>query len=366
MHKLLVVIVAVSGLAVSGCGSDLSSVPMPSLVSGPTYTVDAVFTSALNLPEQAPVKLDSRTVGEVTAVTVKDYEAHVRLKISRDVHLPDDVAAAVRTTAPLGDAYVALTAPAKSTGRPVLADGAVIGVNRTTRAPDTTDLLTGLSMAVTGGSYADLKTIVTELKNALSGHTDDARDLLRQLDILVTGMNEHRGEIDSALDSLDEMTAAFARDSDSLAASSRQLAPALDVLSKQQDRAMRLLTSMTRLSDASVKVINASQSTLVTQLHDASKILDTVLAEQARIEPMLTGVSAFASKLEGATPGDYAMFELTVDTALKVTGLPLVNLPSDDSKLPGLQVPTFGDPTLPPVDLPKLQDGLTSSLGGPK
>ena len=198
------VLVTVSALTLTGCGLELRDVPMPGLVSGPTYTVDAVFENALNLPVQAPVKLDGDTIGEVSSIRVEDYRARVRLRLKDSVALSRGTRAGIRLTSAMGEAFVELVPPA-TPGRP-LRPGDVLGVHATSTAPDTTDLLSALSVVVTGGSFADLQVVVSELRTALHGNTDEARRLLSRLDRMVSGLNQRTRTIDEALDQMDRLS----------------------------------------------------------------------------------------------------------------------------------------------------------------
>ena len=349
MRRVIASVVAAAALLFAGCGPDLSDVPMPKIISGPTYSIDATFDSALNLPTQAPVKLDGKTVGEVVWVKAVDFHAKVRMRITQDTQIPADSRAEVRLSAPIGESFVALLPPKKPASAAQLHEGSTIDISRTRAAPDTTDLLTSMSVAITGGSYADLKTIVTELTTALDGHADEVKHLLGQLDVLVTDLNAHRDDLDTALDGLDRLSGLLAKDSDSLVASTQQITPAIQELNKHEDAALKLLSSMTRLSAASTDVINATSAELGRQLRDATTLLDTVVAAQDKLGPTLTSLNAFATKLDGATPGDYTMFDLVVKAIPQITGLPFVNL--DGSPL--IQPPTFATPKAPTVATPK-------------
>lgn len=343
--------VCLSLLVLAGCGKSLSDVPLPSEVSGPTYELDAVFDSALNLPRQAPVKVDGRTVGQVESVKAVDYTAHVRMTVSKDTRLPVGTRAEVRLSAPVGEAFVALTPPAKASA-PVLKDGDVIQRDDTGTAPDTTDLLTGLSTAVTGGSYADLKVVVEELVKAFDGRGKDVRTLVKRLDRFVTTVNDRRDEIDAALDGLDRLSAHLAADTDSLAASTASIAPAVRQLAAQQDDAMRMVTSLTKLGDAGSDVIERTRSTIGQQVRDLDAVLKEIVAAQESIGPILTGVQAFADGLDRATPGDYAMFDLTILANPYLGGdLPLTNLVKGAGPDPG------------PPPLKQLAEDLTSPTG---
>lgn len=311
----LAVLVALLGL--TGCS--LESVPMPSAVSGPTYEVTARFGNALNLPEGAPVKLDGSPIGEVDRIRVRDYVALVTLELRRGTPVPRGSTAQVRTTAPMGEAYVELDPPAGSGGTrragdaasSVLHDGDVLGLRSTTTAPDVTDLLVALSATVTGGPFADISTIVKQLGVALDGRSGDVQTLLQRLDQLMRGLNAHRRDLDRVLDGIDRLASSLAEDAPVIARGIDDLAPAVRSLRQQRADLVRLLGQMSRLSRASRKVVVASRESLVRQVREVGPVLETLIDNQDQMRPLLQGVLDFGRALDSAAPGDYARFELT-------------------------------------------------------
>ena len=350
MRTIVPCLALAATLTFSGCGLELRDVPMPGLVSGPTYTVDAVFANALNLPEQAPVKLDGDTVGEVTSIKVDDFRARVQLRLQESVVLTRGTRAGIRLTSAMGEAFVELVPPAAP--GPRLRPGDVIGIHATRTAPDTTDLLSALSVAVTGGSFADLQVIVNELRTALDGNTDEVRRLLAQLDRMVSDLRRRTQTIDQVIDRMDRLAASLADDSEAIANAVDEITPAVRALARQRESVMALLREVTALSQASRRVITSTKDEITSQLEAVGPILDSVIRNQDSLVPMLTGVRAFARRLDHATPGDFANFQLT--TLLDVTvngGAPLVDL--ENGQPPELDPPEYSHP-------PKLPGPLDS------
>lgn len=355
-------LVALTVTALPACSADLADVPMPG--SGPTdtYELTAEFTSALNLPRNAPVKLEGRVVGHVGEVGVRDYVAHADLHVDVDVELPVGTRAEVRLTAPVGEAFIALVPPpaadpqAAEPAVAVLSAGDHLGVEQTSTAPDTTDLLTAISTAMTGGSFADLGIITREMSVALDGRGDDVQHLLGELDEMATTANDNMGTIDASLDALDALAATALAESESLATSLDTLGPAVDVLVTHQDPATRLLEAMTAMSTSTQALLQQTTDQIATQLGDTATVLAQIVAQQDALIPIMTGVSGFGSQLDLATPGDYATFDLSIEGSLHLSGdLPIVG---------GLDGPLQLGPFNPaPVPVGQLVDDLLSVLG---
>ncbi len=339
-----------AALALGACGGpDLYDVPLPSKIHGETYVLNADFASALNLPTASPVKLDGKTVGQVIAVTTSNYVAHVAFEVMTDVRVPTGSRAEVRLTAPVGEAFVALI-PSSGKTPGALADGDTIGIERTATGPDTTDLLTGVSAAVTGGSYADLKVVVDELATAMDGSSSTTRHLLREVDALVTSTNSHRDDIDAGLDALDRLSASLADDTDLIASSIKKLDPAIKTLQGHEDKAVELLVALDRMEGSSRDTIEGLRGRLRNQLKDTRTLVDAVIAERDQIRRIMTGISGFADALDRATPGDFAMFDLTFNL---IPALPagLGNIPVSPD-----------DATLGEAGLPELLTGLQGTV----
>lgn len=106
------------------------------LIAPDRYVLEARFASVGDLKPGAPVRIAGVKVGQVAAVRLKDYTAATALSIDRDVALPKDTVASIRSEGLLGNAYVSL-APGGSLEN--LRDGA--SVSHTEPAIDLSDLL---------------------------------------------------------------------------------------------------------------------------------------------------------------------------------------------------------------------------------
>ncbi len=73
------------------------------------YGVKAVFSDIGGLRTGAPVVIAGVEVGSVTGISLDDYTAHVELHLDRDVELPQDSIASVRTRGLIGEKYVAIS-----------------------------------------------------------------------------------------------------------------------------------------------------------------------------------------------------------------------------------------------------------------
>ncbi|MCX6400485.1 MAG: MlaD family protein [Propionibacteriales bacterium] len=308
MRATAAALVLAMGALASGCGLSLEDVPMPSLVSGPTYTITVEFDDALNLPVDAPVKLDGATVGQVSAVNAGEYVAEVEMALSTTVELRDTSRAEIRLTSPMGTAFVQLFPSARGER---LRAGDSLPVAATSSAPDVTDLLSALSTVVTGGSFADISTIVKQLNVALTGSAQDVRNLLGRLDTTVTDLNTEFPRIDRLTRALDRLTRRLAGDLPDITRSLTDLTDLVVSFDAQRADLVTAMESLRQFDVVATPLTRAVRDDLIHQLEDMVPVVRTLLRGRKNIEGVMEGLVAFASGSDLAAPGDYANFDLT-------------------------------------------------------
>lgn len=309
LRRVLAATIATIGAgATAGCGLGLEDVPLPDLVEGPTYSVTLEFADALNLPVDAPVKLEGATVGQVTEIEAGAYVAEVEVALSESVELRTGSRAEIRLTSPMGTAFVELFPGRRGD---VMAEGDVLPASATGTAPDVTDLLSALSTVVTGGSFDDISTIIKQLNVALTGNAGDVRLFLGRLDRAVT-------DLASDLPLVDRLTAAVGRLSSRLASDmpviTRSLADLTDLVESFEDQRTELvaaLDSLHRFDAVATPITRAVRGDLLAQLEDMRPVVQTLLDGRQDIDGIMNGLIAFASGSDRASPGDYVNFDLT-------------------------------------------------------
>src|SRR6195952_1018499 len=202
--RLLAGIIAVlaTALLASGCQFDGAyDLPLPGnkVSKDDGYIVTADFADALNVVPRTAVMVDDVVVGQVTEVRRSGWHARVRFLVRKDIKLPENVQVDVRQTSLLGEKYIALVKPEAGTASGKrLSAGDFIPLSRTGRNPEVEEVLGALSMVLSGGGIGQLKTISVELNNMLNGRQDQARHLLGNLNRLIAGLDEQRGDLITA------------------------------------------------------------------------------------------------------------------------------------------------------------------------
>ncbi|MFG2003286.1 MCE family protein [Spirillospora sp. NPDC048911] len=306
-------------LALTGC-SRVQDIPLPggADVGSHPYKVKAQFTNVLNLVPQSAVKVNDVAVGRVSKVSLPrgGWTAEVTLLINGDVRLPANAYAQLRQSSLLGEKYVALTPP--STG-PVgrLTDGTTIPTSRTNRNPEIEEVFGALSLLLNGGGLNQIKTITSELNNAMNGNEPQIRSMLQQVTKLTSTLDGNRKGITDALDGLNRLSATLNGRRGQIATVLDDLGPGLKVLERQRGALVGMLEALDRLSGVAVTTIDKSKDDMVADL----KALEPTLRELAdsgtdlprSLQALLT--YPFTDAVMPAIKGDYLNVYLTITAA---------------------------------------------------
>ncbi|RJO76946.1 MCE family protein [Nocardia panacis] len=184
--------------AVSGCGLTVERMPLPKPgLSGETYTVTAEFDNALNLPEQAKVKIGGSDVGVVSNIRTKNFKAIVDLTIRKDIELPRGTTAELRQATPLGDVFIAVSKPKAEPGAAILKSGDRI--EQTSAGATVEQLLISVSLLFNGGGIASLTKLGTELDSIIGGRGEQLAHVLTQMTSVVGNLNANSARVDEVL-----------------------------------------------------------------------------------------------------------------------------------------------------------------------
>jgi len=335
--RAIAAIAAIAALALTaatGCGSiwnnGIYSIPLPggaNLGSHP-YQVTARFADVLDLVPQSAVKVNDVAVGRVTSIGLPQgsWTASVTMLINGDVTLPANAIAQVEQSSLLGEQYIALSAPPGIPGTGRLANGAVIPVYRTTTNVTVEEVLGALSLLLNGGGIDQLHTITSQLAVALNQDAPQVRQLLVRLRALLANLNTHRGDIMTALDGLNALSATLAARDQQIGNVLDNLGPGLQVLADEHAQLVAMLNALHALSGVAVATINASQADLVTDLKLLAPTL-TQLANAGQSLPLALQVLLtypFTDQVLNDVKGDYLNIYLKVAAAKGTVVIPPV------------------------------------------
>ena len=323
-------LILIAALATTGCGQlKAYDLPLPGkVVTGSDgYRVSAEFADVVDVVPRTLVMANDVPVGQVDSVTRQGWDARVTMTIRKDIVLPADAVAEIRQTSLLGEKFISLTAPAGSTvakaGR--LADGASIPLDRSGRNPEVEEVLGALSFLLSRGGVGQLKTNSTELNTMMENRQGNLRDVLGQLDTLVTSLNQHRGSIIGAMEQVNRLTATLNSERSTISTAIDSFGPALKVLHQQHRDLMTMLTALDRLGAVATRVVKSSGQDIVAALRHLKPTL-TKLADAGDSLPkglMMAASFPWPQQAADLARGEYsnALFHLDIDLNQLISGL---------------------------------------------
>jgi phospholipid/cholesterol/gamma-HCH transport system substrate-binding protein len=331
-HSALGAAAAVLGVALlAGCTPQLENLPAPAGVSGPVYHLKALFTDVQNLATGAKVKLQGVVVGEVTTITTSNYIATVAMNISRKFPLATTAKFQIRFTTPLGEDYVSVSAP-NAKGQAVLANGAIVGTAQTAVAPGIEDTFAALSTLLNGGGLGNIKTIVTELETALTGHTTQARDSLVQLDKVLVNLEAHKADFNATLDGLKALSTTLNNSTGIVQEALKILPSTFQLLAVDTSKVSLLLPKVARLGASVRSLLAQSQSAIVADFDELRPTLDALRSSSGQLVPTMNSLITFGNLFDRAAPGDYINIDVTIEF--------LLNAPAQRPSLPSTTATT--------------------------
>jgi phospholipid/cholesterol/gamma-HCH transport system substrate-binding protein len=180
------------------------------------YDVTLELPSGSGLYKRANVTYSGTEIGRVNDVRLTDNGVQADLSLDSDIKIPSNLKAQVHSVSSIGEQYVALI-PQDDTSAP-LKDGDVIPLDRTSMPPDIAALLDSTNQGLQAIPRQNLRTVIDEsytafgglgpeLHRLIKGSTQLAIDARKNLDPLVTLIDQSKPILDSQIETSDSITA---------------------------------------------------------------------------------------------------------------------------------------------------------------
>ncbi|WP_280200778.1 MCE family protein [Nocardia cyriacigeorgica] len=362
----------------SGCRFDgVNSIPLPgTAVDGDTFTVTVELSDVQNLVGNSPVKSENVIVGNISRITSRDWTAVLTLEIRSDVQLPANASAKLSQNSVLGSQYLELTAPPDEQPQGRLGDGDIITLERTSQYPSTEEVLSALALVLNGSGLQQIQTVTSELNRVFDGNEPRLRSVIGNLRDFVAQLDSQRADIVAAIDGLDRLGSELAAQNDVIDQGLVELGPAVEVVDKQRNQLITMLTRLGEFGDAATHVLQAGR--------------DDIRANVAALQPVLEQLATVgdtipeALKIAATMPfpvmtadkglrGDYLNLFLTLDVSAEtVGGKVLGSIPIDEliGRNPSRQAtdpllaPSLPQPAGPRI--PTIEEILADLQGAPR
>lgn len=339
-RRVIVAGIAASTLFVSGCSVGLESLPLPEPgVGGASYSLDATFANALNLPTKAKVKLSGADVGEVAAMRVENYVAVVTMRIAEGVVVPAGTTAELRSATPLGDVFVSLKPPAEpDPSGAALGPGDSIPLPSTSAAATIEELLSTASILVNGGALRNFTKIVNGLGEAVEGRGDRLGELVSESTRLVSMIADRSAEIEDSLARTDLLVATLTERSATVDEVLQAAQPALDVVASDTARVLDLVGQVDRISREIQKFPSVQGTDTRSMVADINRIAAELNAAATHPDASLPAVNRLLAPIMKVTSSTSA----NVDADLEQLVIGAVPSPGHSGD-PGSRLPDASD-----------------------
>ena len=309
--------------AVSACSSwrGVNSLPLPGTQgNGPgAYTIEAQLPDVANIERNSRVRVGDVTVGNVSDIERQGWHALVTMTINGNVKLPANATATIGQTSLLGSLHIELAPPKDVAPQGVLHDGSIIRLTSGAAFPSTEQTLASVSLLLNGGGLGQIQDITQALSVAFAGRENDLRSLIQQLDTFVRYVNDQKGDIIAAADSLNKLVGQFAAQKPVVDRALTSIPNALSVLKNQRDNLSDALAQLGKFSALVADSTNQTKENLVRELSDLGPVLQSLADAGPALTRSLGLFSTFPFPKDTLTKwlrGDYANLTAVIDLTL--------------------------------------------------
>lgn len=315
---------ALVGLSIflSACGFDgLNSLPLPGTEGGGpgSFVIQAQMSDIDILQENSRVRVADVTSGTVTKIERQGWHALLTIRLNGDVNLPENATVKIGQTSVLGSSHVELAPPTTEPPRGRLHNGSLIPLSSAGLYPNTEQTLAALGLVLNGGGLGQAQDISEALTTAFRGREDDLRSLLQQLDTFTANLDDQKGDIIAATESLNSLVAKFAAQEPVLDRAIKTIPDALAVLNGQRGNIVEAAAELSRFSALTADTVDQSKQNLVKVLQEVGPVLESFAnagPSMTRFLSLMTTFPYVNEEVEKVQRGDYANLTMIVDLTL--------------------------------------------------
>lgn len=272
---------------------------LPNLLLGVgRYEVTVQLPTTGGLYKNSNVTYRGVEVGRVENVAMTDTGVSALLSLKSGVRIPADLDAQVHSQSAIGEQYVTLV-PRSGAG-PLLKDGDVIPVERTSLPPDINELLDATNRGLQAIPGDDLRTAVGEAKIAVGGLGPELSRFVKASTRLAIDARENLESLTTLIDQTTPLLNTQIDTADSIQRWAANLAGATEQLRAQDDAAADLIKNGASGVDQARQLFDRLQPTLPIVLANLVSVGDVAVAYQPNLEQVLVLIPPLTEILQGA------------------------------------------------------------------
>lgn len=243
-----------------------------------TYQVTAVFTDATGILNGDPVKIAGVDVGKVVSFEVKGGEAHIRMEISGDADLPDNVLAEIKFRNLLGQRIVNLTEPESPSSNP-LEDGGVIPVENTHPALDLSVVFNNLRPLIQSTNPEEINLVSRAVLEVFKGREGDVAKILGNIGEVTQELAAKDQRLARLVTNLDRLTKVLNGESSSIRGGINRFGELMQSLAQTTPTIERVVSQLDDASGRFGNILARNRANLDSELDDLNTVLSIIEEE---------------------------------------------------------------------------------------
>jgi phospholipid/cholesterol/gamma-HCH transport system substrate-binding protein len=196
---------------------------------------------------------------------------------------------------------------------------ALIPLSHSGSYPTVEQTLSALSLVLNGGGLGQVQDITAAFSTAFRGREQDLRSLIEQLDKFTAYLNDQKGDIIAATESLNNLTGQFAAQQPVLDRALKTIPDALAVLNGERDNLVEAADQLGKFSALTTDTVNQTKENLVKELREVGPVLQSLANAGPSLTRSLSFIPTFPfpnETIEKWQRGDYANLTAIVDLTL--------------------------------------------------
>lgn len=234
----------------------------------------AVFDNTSNLFVGSEVRVLGLQVGEVTGLTPRGEVVEVEMRVDADRPLPKDVSARLVPSALLGERFVQLDPP--YTGGPKLADGAVIGNERTTQPAEVDEVLASFERFLKSLDREALADLIDGMAGTLSGQGKGLNELVDEASETTRVLADAGDDLNAVVSEFADLNETLATRDERIGDTLEEVSTSLTTLVEEREQIIGTVRELHRLTAELRPLLDAHDDELVADLEQLTTTLSTV------------------------------------------------------------------------------------------
>ncbi|TFV57877.1 MCE family protein [Mycobacterium sp. PS03-16] len=258
---------------------------------GPRH-ITAHFTSATSIYPGDEVRVAGVKVGTIESITPAGDQAVFTLAVDRDVQVPADAQAIVVAQNLISARYVQLTPAYENTG-PVMADGAVIGLDRTAVPVEWDEVKEQLARLATelgpsgGVSSTSVSRFIDSAATAMDGNGDKLRETIAQLSGVGRILADGSGDIVDLIKNMQVFVTALRDSNTQIVQFQDRLATVSSVIDGSRADMDAALTNLSEAVGEVRRFIEGSRNQTSEQVQRLANITQNLVDNKTELENVL-------------------------------------------------------------------------------